>query len=92
MPLLTRPEQRSMMYTAERDRTLVADLDAEGLRETNMMGIAGGAPAHEARLQADEIAMLFVAITPWLTESEHALVNRGDGPRRSRAMGVISCG
>src|SRR6266550_8660313 len=83
-----------MMSAAQRDRELIAHLAAEGarLREANMMGIAGLAPAHEARLQANEVPMRLVAIAPRLTEREGAFVDRGDGPRRSRALGVLSCG
>ena len=78
----------TMMSAAQRDRELIADLAAEGagLRKANMMGIAGLAPAHEARLQAYEVPMLLVAIAPWLTESEQAFIDLGDGPRRFRAV------
>jgi hypothetical protein len=74
-----------MMSTAQRDRELIADLEAEGagLRVTNVMGIAGRAPAHEARLQAHEVAMLLVAIAPRFTQREYAFVDRGDSPRPS---------
>jgi len=83
-----------MMSTAQRDRELVADLAAEGagLRVANMMGIAGLAAAHEARLQAHEVPVLLVAIAPRLTESEHAFIDRGDGPRRFRAVGALNWG
>ena len=86
--LFARPVQRAVMSAAQRDRELVADLEAEGagLCEANVMGVARRAPAHEARLQAHEVAMLLVAIAPWLTESEQAFIDRGDGPRRFRAV------
>src|SRR5438445_4888072 len=57
--LVARAVERPMMATANRHRELVADLATEGagLREAKVMGIAGPTPAHEARLQRDELAV-----------------------------------
>ncbi len=51
---LTGAVQFAMVCPAQWDRELVADLEAEtaGLREAQMVGIAGLAPANEARLFA----------------------------------------
>ena len=57
--LLAGPMQLPMMPAAEWDRELVADLETEpaGLRETQMMGIAGLASADEAGLFGHEPQM-----------------------------------
>ena len=51
--------QFAMMCPAQRDGEFVADLEAEtaGLRKPQMMGIAGLAPANEARLFGHEPQM-----------------------------------
>ena len=56
---LAGPVQLPMMAAAEGDRELVADLEAEpaGLRETQMVGVAGLASADEAALLGHEPQM-----------------------------------
>src|SRR6476620_413632 len=64
-----------MVCPAQWDREFVADLEAEtaGLREPQMMGIAGLAPADEARLFGHEPQVGFVALAsaslPWATRA-----------------------
>src|SRR5438128_2661560 len=92
--LVAGPVERPMMATANRDRELVTDLATEGagLREANVMGVAGLTPAHEARLQRYEFPVLLVTIAPRLIERENALVDCGRGTRRLRAIDVLGCG
>ncbi len=68
-----------MVCPAQWDREFVADLEAEtaGLREPQMMGIAGLAPANEARLFGHEPQMLLVPQPFGFGEGQHALVNTG---------------
>jgi hypothetical protein len=68
---------RPVMPATEWDSELVADLAAEraGLGKSEMVGIGGLAAADEARLLHDIAQVLSVAIAPWGSEREDALVN-----------------
>ena len=76
---LTGAVQFAMVCPAQWDREFVADLEAEtaGLRKAQMMGIAGLAPANEARLFGHEpqVGLVTQATRHW--DCKHALVNTG---------------
>ena len=65
---LTGAVQFAMVCPAQWDREFVADLEAEtaGLRKAQMMGIAGLAPANEARLFGHEPQVGLVENTAFL--------------------------
>jgi hypothetical protein len=64
---------------AQWDREFVADLEAEtaGLREPQMVGIAGLAPANEARLFGYEQQVGLVTQATRHGDRQHTLVNAG---------------
>ena len=68
---------RAMMPAAEWNRELIADLAAEraGLGESKMVWIGGLAAAQQTRLLGDIAQMLPVAIAPWGSDREDALVD-----------------
>ncbi len=55
-----------MMSAAERDREFVANLEAKpaGLRETEMVGVAGLASANQAAVSAHKPQMVLVPQAP----------------------------
>ena len=68
-----------MVCPAQWDREFVADLEAEtaGLREPQMVGIAGLASADEARLFGHEPQVGLVTQATRHGDCKHALVNTG---------------
>ena len=76
---LAGPVQFAMVCAAQRDGKLVADLEAEtaGLRKPQMMGIAGLAPADEARLFGDKAQMGLVTQAPRHGDCQQAFVDAG---------------
>ena len=66
-----------MMASAQRHGELIADLAAEGavLREAQMMGICGPAPANQTRLFGHEFNVLLVTKAAWLGMGQPALVD-----------------
>src|SRR5262249_40189339 len=68
---------RTMMPATEWDRELIADLAAErtGLGETEVVGVRGLTAAQEACLLGDVAQVLPVAIAPWGSDRENALVD-----------------
>src|SRR5262245_27786948 len=69
--------QRAVMSATEWDRELIADLAAErtGLGEAEVVGVRGLAAANQTRLLGDIAQMLPVAIAPWGSDHENALVD-----------------
>ena len=72
--------QLAMMSTAERHGELVADLEAEtaGLREAQMVGIAGLPGTDQAWLFGDELKVVLIAVAAQLGKGQHALVDLVD--------------
>jgi hypothetical protein len=68
---------RTMMSATEWHRELIADLAAErtGLGESEVVGVRRLAAAHETRLLGDIAKVLPVAIAPWRSDREDALVD-----------------
>ena len=66
-----------MMASAQRHGELIADLAAEGavLREAQMIGICGPAPANQTRLFGHEFNVLLVTKAAWLGVGQPALVD-----------------
>jgi hypothetical protein len=79
---------RSVMRAAQRDREFIAGPAAERarLQVAKMMRVGWPATADEARLLGDMAKMLPVAITPWRSNGEDALVD-ADGLVRVSACG-----
>ena len=73
------PVQFAMVCPAQWNREFVADLEAEtaGWRKPQMMGIAGLAPANEARLFGHEPQVGLVAQATRHGDCQYALVNAG---------------
>ena len=71
--------QFAMVCPAQRDREFLADLEAEtaGLREPQMVGVAGLAPANEARLFGDEPQVGLVTQATRHGDCQHALIDAG---------------
>ena len=72
--------QLAMMSTAEWHGELVADLEAKtaGLREAQMVGIAGLPGTDQAWLFGDESKVVLIAVAAQLGKRQHALVDLVD--------------
>src|SRR6516164_4090054 len=68
---------RAVMSATEGNGELIADLAAErtGLGETEVVRVRGLAAAQQTRLLGDIAQMLPVAIAPWGSDREDALVD-----------------
>ena len=58
--------ERPVVRVAQRDCPLIADLRSEGteLGETDVVGMAGGAPTDETRQGGDELEMILIPNAP----------------------------
>src|SRR5580692_4697368 len=75
--LIAVPVKGTMMGAAERDCELIADTAAQslGLHESQVMGVAGLPPAHEAWLRGHELQMGAVAIAARLAQRKRAFID-----------------
>jgi hypothetical protein len=83
--------QFAMVSAAQRDGKLVADLEAEAARlpEPQMMGIAGLAPANEARLFGHEPQVGLVTQATRHGDCQHAFCRCGSASLGSSLAGPV---